>query len=446
MDGVIVADDLTGACDTGHEFARRGYRTRVVVDGGDGGDVDPATAVDVLVVNTDSRYDPPEAAAAAVRTAVDPRSDGVVYKKVDSTLRGNLGAEVAAAVGAVGSRRIATGDGSEDEPDRKPLGVVAPASPAIGRTTACAHHLVDGALVTDTEAGRDPEKGPTSPHLPSLFADVGYPVTHVGIETVARGASALAERFRTRPDRPQLVTVDATHERHLAAVATAARRTDRPTVFVGSAGLAKHVEIPTDAAGTPEGDETTGDRRRRSDSGDVLGVVGSVAPATLRGLDALPDRMVVAVDPAAAVETPDIVADRAADRVRAAMDGGGVAVVTAATEREAVDRALAAGDAVGLSARATRERIAGVLTGTATDIVTNRELSGLLLTGGDTAMTVLDALDARAIDLRGTAVEAGIPLGTVEAGAADGTTLITRAGAFGESEIICRCLDHLRSV
>ncbi|MEF8856783.1 MAG: four-carbon acid sugar kinase family protein [Haloplanus sp.] len=454
--GWIVADDLTGACDTGHEFAARGHWTRVIVDGRND---DSDAAVDALVVNTDSRYERPEMAATAVRTAVESRSGGVVYKKIDSTLRGNLGAEVTAALSALAATRPATTD--EGDSERAPLAVVAPAYPDAGRTTACGHHLVDGALVTDAEAGLERGNGPTSSHLPTLFGGFAYPVVGVGIETVAAGASAVAERFRSVPDHPHIATVDATHERHLEAVAAAARRIERPVLYVGSAGLARHVELspaPSSASASAPAtsDRTAGDggadrtgRRDRSEQSDatgVLGVVGSVAETTLRGLDALPDRAIVAVDPVTAVETPDLAAERAAERIRTVIDADGWAVVTAATDRSAVDDALAAGDDAGLSERTTRERIAHVLAETAADIVAGRRPRGLFLTGGDTAMTVLGALGARAIDLGGEAVETGIPLGTIQAGAADGTALITRAGAFGDSETIITCLDRLRAV
>jgi uncharacterized protein YgbK (DUF1537 family) len=451
--GWIVADDLTGACDTGHEFAARGHWTRVIVDGQNYDDSD--AAVDALVVNTDSRYERPEMAATAVRTAIESRSGGVMFKKIDSTLRGNLGAEVAAALSTLATNRAEATD--EDDTERAPLAVVAPAYPGAGRTTACGHHLVDGALVTDAEAGLERGNGPASSHLPTLFDDFAYPVVGVGIETVAAGASAVAERFRSLPDHPHVATVDATHDRHLEAVATAARHVERPVLYVGSAGLARHVELPRASAteratsnrtaGDGGADQTAGrDRSDRSDAAGVLGVVGSVAETTLRGLDVLPDRTVVAIDPVTAVGTPGVAAERAAERIRTVIDADGWAVVTAATNRAAVDDALAAGDEAGLSKRATRERIAHVLAETAADVVADRRPRGLFLTGGETAMTVLDALGARAIDLGGEAVETGIPLGTIQAGTADGTALVTRAGGFGDSETIMTCLDRLRTV
>ncbi len=428
--GLVVADDLTGACDTGHEFAARGYRTRVTLHPtGSPGDAE------VLVVDTDSRYAPADVAADAVRAAVEAHPAETLYKKVDSTLRGNLAAEVAAALQARVDRR--TQDGTPDG-----LAVVAPAAPATGRTTACGVHLVEGTLLTDTEPGRDPEKGPASPRLPELFADVGLPVEHLCIETVATGPAAVADRLREWGSAPRIVTADATHDAHLRAVATGVDRLDEPAVYAGSAGLAGHVPLPAppDGSGEPVTTPNPGDR-----AGE-LGVAGSVAPQTLAALEALPEGSLVVLDAEAAVADPGETAAETARRVRDVLAAEGRAVLTAATDEVAVDRALAAGREAGLPDRETRERVAETLAGTAAAVVADARPAGLFLTGGDTAVAVLDAIDADAILLSGEAVDAGIPLGTVEGGRADGAALVTKAGAFGGPETVINCLDRLREV
>lgn len=425
--GLVVADDLTGACDTGHTFAARGYQTRVLIDR-------EATAeTDVLVVDTDSRYDPPEKAAESIRAAIDAHPTAVVYKKIDSTLRGNLTAEIDAALAAV---EAATNDAGQ--------AIVAPASPATGRTTACGHHLVAGALVTDTDPGQDPEKGPKSAHLPSLLVETTYPVAHIGIGTVARGAPAVAERLRELGEEPRIVTADATHAAHLKAVAAGARRLDTPTVYAGSAGLAEHVSLPP-ATGVDHAEPRAGPSPPE-DAHGVLGITGSVAPATLAALDAVPTDVLVSIDPAAAIKHPAVTAERASDRACRAIDREGRAVVTAADEPEAVDRALEAGATAGLTPQETRDRIAEALTAITVDIVETGQPHGVFLTGGDTASSVLDALEATAIQLTGEAVETGIPLATVEGGAVAGSALITKAGAFGSAETVVNCLDRLEAV
>ncbi|MBM3734999.1 MAG: hypothetical protein FJW39_04365 [Acidobacteria bacterium] len=110
----ILADDLTGACDTGAAFAGRGLRTIVSLDG-------QPHACDVLVISTASRADSPADAYAKVRAACEtlaPGGRGLFYKKIDSTLRGPVAAEIRACI---------------DSGGRVPA-IVCPAFPAQRRT------------------------------------------------------------------------------------------------------------------------------------------------------------------------------------------------------------------------------------------------------------------------------------------------------------------------
>ena len=98
---LVIADDLTGACDTGAVFARRGLRVVVQLAAGGAPVLQDG---DVLVVSTDSRYLSEDQAAQAVLTAVPTavlsaaRPNCQIYKKVDSTLRGHPGAELRAVM------------------------------------------------------------------------------------------------------------------------------------------------------------------------------------------------------------------------------------------------------------------------------------------------------------------------------------------------------------
>ena len=89
----ISADDLTGALDTGVQFAKAGLHVRVT----------PTPAFipgeeDVLVVCTQTRHLPAQKARAVVGDvfahAKQAGSYGVYFKKLDSTLRGNVGSEL----------------------------------------------------------------------------------------------------------------------------------------------------------------------------------------------------------------------------------------------------------------------------------------------------------------------------------------------------------------
>ncbi len=437
----VAADDLTGAMDTGHEFAARGHPTFVTVRG----DASVPADAGVLVADTESRYDSPDAAARAVYDALDGHEADVVYKKVDSTLRGNLVAEVDAAVDAVGAD----------------IALVAPAFPRNGRLTAEGYHLVDGALVTRTPAGRDPDKPVTSAHLPTLFADSAYPVRRVSVGDVAAGADAVADALRdvaADADRPVLAVADAVAESHLEALAAGGAATDLSVVYVGSAGLAAHVSVPADADAGDEsspgapGDGADGDAASGTDTDTdtdadadaaraVLGVAGSTAPET-RAQVAVVDG-VVPLDLETAVTDPEAAADAAAADCAARLVDGGAALLASAGDDADPERALRAGRKHGLHERVVRERISTALSLAVARVWDRAPPDGLFLTGGAVAVRVLRELDAGGVSLAGEAVEAGIPLGRVRGGRADGTPVVTKAGAFGSEGAIANCLARL---
>src|SRR3954453_12303623 len=88
----VIADDLTGAADTGVQLARSGHRTAVAFRG-------ELPDTDAVVFDTDSRGLPAAAAAARVRACALADADAdIVMKKLDSTLRGPIAAEVEAGL------------------------------------------------------------------------------------------------------------------------------------------------------------------------------------------------------------------------------------------------------------------------------------------------------------------------------------------------------------
>ena len=104
---LIVADDFTGALDTGVQLAGCGAPTRVVTDP----EFSPANAAgaEVLVIDAETRHLPPSQAGAIVegivRRAVEQKVP-YIYKKTDSALRGNVGAELGALLAASGEKAL----------------------------------------------------------------------------------------------------------------------------------------------------------------------------------------------------------------------------------------------------------------------------------------------------------------------------------------------------
>jgi uncharacterized protein YgbK (DUF1537 family) len=418
---LVVADDLTGAMDTGHSFAMRGYETIVRLDP----DFDAPRAA-VIVADTDSRYVDPDEAVTRVRNIVASTEAAVVYKKVDSTLRGNVGVEIAAAHDAMDADATA----------------VAPAHPSNDRLTACGYHLVGGELLTDTEVGNDPDSRIVTSHLPRLIREqTGGPVVHVGIEPVATRSTvdALSRPDGVEADERLIVVFDIVHDSHLDAVAAGAHDYDGNVLLVGSAGLAEYVRSPVESTVESPPIATT-------PSGTAFGVVGSVNPRTLTQLDAVPESRVVHLDAKTAVSDPHDAARNAAAECLERLPTEPAVVLTAANDSDTVAATLEAARRANVSGREARERVTAALGIAARSVWEKRAPDGLFLTGGSIAKSILDRLDAGGVALSGEEIDVGVPVGEVRGGKADGTPIVTKAGAFGGNSTIVDALDHLRRV
>ncbi len=196
---LIVADDLTGACDSAVAFARTGARTFVAVT-----ELGQAGSPDVLAISTESRdLDPAEARRRIGRIAASAHlsTAAVIFKKIDSTLRGNTFVEIAAALDAFGCDAA----------------VVSPAYPALGRLVQA------GCLRVAADSGFAPID--IAAALRAL--DAG-PCCHASPESIAAGIDS-GVRF---------VSVEASCEDDLSCAAGEILALGRRVLWAGSGGLA----------------------------------------------------------------------------------------------------------------------------------------------------------------------------------------------------------------
>jgi D-threonate/D-erythronate kinase len=200
IDCLLVADDLTGACDAAVHFAIRGLRpVTVLVARGT-----PASGARVIAVSTESRDLPPSEIRNALLTlAAEFPADSVarVFKKIDSTMRGNTGLEIAAALDAFDCDAA----------------VVCPAFPKLHRV------VVSGFLRVTTA----PEFEPIDV-AGRLQAQAGQACAHTRPDGVA---AILA-------DGACMVSVDANCDDDLDRIAAAILPMGRRILWAGSAGLA----------------------------------------------------------------------------------------------------------------------------------------------------------------------------------------------------------------
>jgi len=209
----IVADDLTGACDSGALFAGKGPVPVTVW---------PADPVDapVRVVDTETRGVGPGEATERVRRVA--ATAGRCFKKIDSTLRGHIGVEVSALLAAVGA----------------PGALLCPAFPAQGRVVVDRVLLIDGVPLAETTLARDPAfPTPASNVLDLLRPSIDCALAWIPITEVRGPVARLAERLGRLVGT--VAVADAESHADLDALVAAVARLDRPPLLVGSAGLAR---------------------------------------------------------------------------------------------------------------------------------------------------------------------------------------------------------------
>jgi len=401
----VIADDLTGAADAGVQFARAGHRTAVAFAGAP---LPPAADLDVVVADTDSRMLGPEEAAACVRTVAHSLMRApLVFKKLDSTLRGPVAAEVRAALEGSGRRAA----------------VVAPAFPAGGRTTRGGVQHVDGRPV-DATAFRD------DPGRPVREADVRRLLAAAGAGPVAllsRADLGDPARIAAAVRAHGYVVADAEDDADLAALV---RGVPDPAdvLWVGSAGLAGAL-----AACHPGPQPPAPCSAARATAGaPVLAAIGSAHPATtaqVARLAARPDvaEVPLSVDLLARGDHAEAVAAVVEDAARALAHGRSVVVHMAAAPGPPRHADLA--DHIPRALAAVAERLAAAA-----------ELGGLVLSGGETAVCVGRALGARGL-LLDEELEPGVPVGRLLGPRP--FRVVTKAGGFGGPDTLVRAVEVL---
>lgn len=394
----VIADDLTGAADAGIQFGRFGIQV-ILVPHRELAAIDPKSTKAILTVSTESRNLSATAAGERVRQsgmAVDRLEPRLIYKKIDSCMRGNVGAEVAALADLYGCRGV----------------LIAPAFPAQGRTTLHDVHYVHNIPVADSEMARNPASPVRASRLAELIAlQYRRPVGRIDAADLD-GNPRYLKRFveDLLKQGRRLITCDAVHQRHLEVIARLAGDQFPHLLMAGSAGLAQ-------ALARCRFEEAEARPAPRSAVGKhLLFVCGSGSNVlrlqieTLTRKTGVPHYILVPGRPTAlSGRTNSIAKDLAA---------GAVVLQLAPVESLVYDNS---------AARQLAAEIAA--------IIRRRRPDGLFLSGGETAAAVLGAIGASGVRLQ-VEILPGVIQGTVIGGTGDGLPVITKAGAFGEPDTL----------
>lgn len=404
---VVIADDFTGALDTGVQFAE--YNASIQVLPGEAVTADDfeGNGETVLVIDAETRRLTWEQAYQVTRRLVEKATAAnipYIYIKTDSALRGNIGSALKATLDASGRDFLA----------------FVPAFPAMNRITKDGVHFIGGVPVNESEFGRDPFESVRSPFVPDLFAGLDVPV-----RVFADGAACTAE------DKG-IGIFDAQSDAEMQSIAGRLHRQDRLHLAAGCAGFASML---------PEyiGFAKKRERLPAVMSGDrILVVSGSLNDITRRQVEhgeRMGYRRVV-LTPPQRMEPDYLDKPEGAEWLNflksLLREPGSIMFDTGFSESQAVRRYM---DTQGIDRESARITISQTLGIFLKRLLTLPEATGYmpLIIGGDTLFGFIEQLKAPCISPLCELVP-GVVLFSIEI---DGKTkcLLSKSGGFGDENL-----------
>ena len=404
---LVMADDFTGALDTGIQFAKSGAVTRVVTDP----DCDFAKEqVQVLVIDKETRHRPPQEAAEITQGIVERAVESgirVFYTKTDSALRGNAGAEIEAMLRASGGTCVH----------------FLPALPAMDRVVRGGVLYIGGLPAAESVFGKDPFEPITESAVPAILArQCGAPV-------------CVRDCAQAEDDGEGIIVYNAETKEELdeaaAALARKIREEDGPVLMAGCAGLAaslgRSLSYGTFAPGIP------------AHRPGFLMISGSVNEVTCRQIRAARaagfgyrrlDNREKLTDLLSRPEGAEKV-----DALLAAVSANSCFIIDTCDSQDE-ERAADAGAKLGMDVWTVGSTIAETLAGLAGEIIARCPERILLLTGGDVLFHTMTRMGITAL----------APLAEVSPGVilteftvrGKRQYVLTKSGGFGDEQLLLR--------
>ena len=227
----IIADDLTGANDSSLQFHLHGADTQILLsDDVENLDISDAQA---WAISTETRNIEPKEAYEKVKYVtqkmVDKFSPDYFFKKIDSTIRGNIAAEV------LGMLEVLNWDAA----------IIIPAFPIEGRVTVGGYHLLKGIPIERTEMARDPFSPIKESHLPTMLIEqVGEEykdiVASLDLRDVMKGAGPILQKLNELiANGKKLIVADAVSTTDIEQVVLAINKSDYKILPAGTAATAR---------------------------------------------------------------------------------------------------------------------------------------------------------------------------------------------------------------
>jgi uncharacterized protein YgbK (DUF1537 family) len=376
MRTAVIADDLTGALDTGVQFRQWGYTVQLT-------EAPEHSIAEVTITNTDTRNKTPEKAyQTTYDVAMKLRDHEIIYKKTDSTLRGNPGPELQAILDATGEKQA----------------ILTPTYPPTRRRVKDGHLYVAEKPITETEYIHEYHR--KTSYIPDIL-DTETPIHSVN----------------TPENIPEtgITVIDSETEKDLIRIAAKHTR-----IMAGSAGLA---DALCQTLRNPP---------------PVLTVIGSTRTETRHQAELLCDRLGAVSIPLNIVRALNHTLQKeTVQTAKNALNKRHDVILTSAPTPEIIEQTRAEAKRLNMTPQELETRITTALAEVTESLLT-QSLSGIVITGGATALAVTKKLGTRNIEILDE-VQPGVPVLRL-----DQLPAVTKAGGFGQPDTLIQATQYLK--
>lgn len=420
----VIADDLTGSNATGVRLARQGFEAATMVHYSD---LPKSDSYNAVCIDTDSRYASEEVARTRVKTVLDNLKKwgaNVICKRIDSTVRGNIGIEIDTVLNELGENAVA---------------VVVASFPDSGRITSGGYLLVNGIPLQVTDVAHDPVAPLTQSYVPALVQKQSrYPVSYIGLDTVLAGEKETEQALREQiAAGKRIIVLDAVTDEEIESIA-------RAMVAIKECQM-----IPVDPGPLTSAYAKFYTRQHASDK-KIIVTVGSItsnAASQLQYVSEKTNAQPIYVDAkklASFGESWEEETDRVIQTVLDEMERQSILVVTTNSPYADPLNLKEIAREQGTSQDALAKRIADGL-GKITRFAIQKspyEIGGCFTSGGDVTASLCALARAEGIKLE-VEVLPLVAYGHLIGGYLDGIPLVTKGGMAGDKKAIYASIQYL---
>ena len=422
LDFCIIADDLTGANATGAMLVKNGYKVISITDFTALKTLEKAD-YDGLVINTSSRgVNEKPAFERTKNIASCMYKKGVRYfgKRIDSTLRGNVGAEIEGALLGL---------------DESYVAILVPSFPRSGRITVGGYLLVNGVLLEKTDVAKDPKTPIRSSKVVDILGHVSLPIGCIQLDVVIQGPDIIKRELDKCIKRGgKIIVVDAVDDNDIKNIAKAVKLLNIKALSVDPGPFTNALMSECLKTG--------------SEHNKVMVVAGSVTSVTRGQIDYLEkyhDGKFINIDVVSLLENDSgQYLKRKSDELVQLGCKSRIIGLRVAKKPEMVLDLKSKAEQMGITVESLAQRITRGLAQVSRDALNllKSNVKGIYLTGGDMLAAFCEVSGTKAIDLKDEVMPL-VAYGHLVGGEFDGLGIVSKGGLVGNIESAKLCIDYI---